>query len=1002
MHSVAKKTAYILLLLLSIPFCFYGQEVKGSASISLNGKWEIGFARNYTANTIVPGIAEDPAKANDQKLWYKKQVQLPTGNWEFATLELKGARFMPQVYVNGELIGKLNGGMAPVFILLKHAGVKPGNTITIEIALESLKNMPVTDASYIPVADQWRSNISSCLWDDVILYLHGTARISTIVPFIHFKDHKADIKFKLDAIGSFTGNSTLQIIDKFGKVIITTRNPVLSNDNVISFDYANKLKAWSPQRPNLYHLKLTIANSKGDISDQAIIPFGVKEYHVENKYFYLNGERFTARGGTVVWHRWMRSKDGVELGYDTAWFKQNVIKRLKDHGANYIRFHLGKPPERFLDLCDQYGLIVQYEWSFFHGVTASKESLLEQYKSWLDVAMRHPSVSMIHPYNETKDEQLKPVWAALNELLPNYPQLVLEDRDVLHIHKYWWGLFENLGLYYDDANQFPKALMADEFGGNYLDENGDLGNYPALKESFLRFLGRNHTKEMRLKFHAQSNSQIAEYWRRIGAAGFAPFCILGSKEDGSSWFLGPLKEGNPKPVWDALTAAFASKSVSIELWDKSFTPGQVINLPVYLFNDDAQNASMVVKLNMEDKTGHTAFSKTVTAQVNKFSKKIETVTVKMPAKVGDYIIKAELINKAQSVKYPVVSQWDIRVYQANIPANVKLLKIGIPSDEKELKSFIEDHHIKVVDISDTSADLLITSISTWNNIAKGDLDILALLEKAIEKGKSVVMLDVGERSFGQGYPVKGGDLGSLHGLDKITNPVIKSYPLFGGLKLKFTQTAEPESFIHPDKNNRMLWAGMPNEYTGIWNGLRGGLIVPATNMEFTGLSQNAFITQWISRGANEEKIMTGPYYAYELQGFYKFSNIANDSNTQKDLKAKVQQMVQDAPSLANSINPFTPVTMTNLTESYQDAKNRIADNFTPLANCGKNLTQTPVAVIEFGKRKGTLLISQLLTTGRLAHGFGQPGLYGIRYDEVAVQYVLNMISVAKSAAQKKN
>jgi hypothetical protein len=36
----------------------------------------------------------------------------------------------------------------------------------------------------------------------------------------------------------------------------------------------------------------------------------------------------------------------------------------------------------------------------------------------------------------------------------------------------------------------------------------------------------------------------------------------------------------------------------------------------------------------------------------------------------------------------------------------------------------------------------------------------------------------------------------------------------------------------------------------------------------------------------------------------------------------------------------------------------------------------------------------LLTAGRLAHGYGQTGLYGIRYDPAAVQFVLNMLQAA--------
>jgi hypothetical protein len=48
-------------------------------------------------------------------------------------------------------------------------------------------------------------------------------------------------------------------------------------------------------------------------------------------------------------------------------------------------------------------------------------------------------------------------------------------------------------------------------------------------------------------------------------------------------------------------------------------------------------------------------------------------------------------------------------------------------------------------------------------------------------------------------------------------------------------------------------------------------------------------------------------------------------------------------------------------------------------------------MISFGEGKGKLIVSQLLTAGRLARGFGEDGLYGIRFDPVANQFVLNMM-----------
>lgn len=965
------------------------------ASISLNGKWDFGLARKYTETTLVPSIPLDPSKVISEKLWYKRVIKLPAGSWTYATLELKGARFSPEIFINGISVSKANGGMAPTFHYLKNDAVKPGATITIEIALKSLKDIDPSDASFIPPADQWRSNISSGLWDDVVLHLHGNARIDRIVPFVDFKSHDATIRYDLTRFDDKTKLSALlEILDNKGRVVISKSSPVNGLKSSVLFNYQNKLENWSPEKPNLYQLRLTITDAGKKLVDQSVTPFGIKQFEIRNKQFYLNDEPLKIRGGTIVWHRWMRSAEGRELGFDTTWFKQNIVQRLKDHGANYLRFHLGKPPERFLDLCDKYGLVVQYEWSFFHGMPATRESLLEQYDNWLDVAMRHPSVAIYHPYNETEGAQLDIVWDALDTILKDYPPLVMEERDVIHVHKYWWSLFENLGLYYDDANQFEKAIMVDEFGGNYLDEKGDLGGYKALKESYLRFMGRKNSAEERLKFHSESHSKIAEYWRRIGAAGFAPFCILSSWEDGNTWFMGKLSEGNPKPVWNALTASFSPKSISLDLWDKNFTPSQSVDIPLHLFNDLKTAEKFAVKISVENEEG-IALTKTIDADVNPFSKAIVNVSLVMPSKEGVYKVSAQLLNKPQEIKYRVISHWDIRVLKTSVPEGLKKVKIAIPDNEPELKKFLEESGISSQSISKSrSVDLIITSSKSWQQISKGDSHLNALFEKAIQKGTSIVMLDVGPKNLGQGYPSKAGELGPLQGVVRITNPKIDSYNLFGGIDLQFTEAAEPESYLHPDKNNNALWRNISEDYTRIFNGTRGGLIVPASDMAFSGLNSKAFITQWVGRGAVEKEIIKGPYYAYELQGFYEFSSKPDDADLQKSLKAKVQFLVEDAPALANAINPQTPVVITDLAKSYQISYTGNAEDFIPLANCGKNLTRTPVALIDFGKNKGRLLVSQLLTANRLSKDFEEKGLYGIRYDPVAVQYVLNMLDLS--------
>ena len=54
--------------------------------------------------------------------------------------------------------------------------------------------------------------------------------------------------------------------------------------------------------------------------------------------------------------------------------------------------------------------------------------------------------------------------------------------------------------------------------------------------------------------------------------------------------------------------------------------------------------------------------------------------------------------------------------------------------------------------------------------------------------------------------------------------------------------------------------------------------------------------------------------------------------------------------------------------------------------------RTPVVLVDFGQSHGSVIISQLITEGRLVQKEGEIDLYGKRYDPVAVQFVLNLLN----------
>jgi beta-galactosidase len=966
--------------------------------ISLDGVWDTGIDRHYDARTPVPGLAEDPGQMSPGTLWYRRSVPLPEGNWTTATLRLGGARFAPTVYVDGEKISGSEGGMAPIEIPLRGKQVRPGGTIQLEIALKSLRDLDPRDASAVPAADRWRSDISSSLWDDVALHLSGAERICRIVPWTDFSKDRVSVHWEIAGGKESSAARTMQafVLDQAGNVLASSQPEIATtNAGATELDLNHACKAWSPESPNLYRLKLVLSES-GRVEDSRVIPWGMREFRTQGLGFVLNNEPIHIRGGSVVWHRWLRDPEAKTLAFESGWFETNIVLRLKGLGANFLRFHLGLPPESLLDLCDRDGLLVQMEWPFFHGVKASPESMTAQWRAWLDVGMHHPCVVLLQPWNETEGDELTRAWAALNAVLPEYPPWVIDHRDVIPIHKYWWSLFENLGLYYDSATQFDRPIMVDEFGGNYLDGNGNVGADAAAHDGFVRFLGADQTPALRLRFQAESNARVAEYWRRLGAAGFAPFCILSSPQDGNTWFLGPLRNGKPKPVWAAMSAAYAPASVSLEVWDRNYTPGEIVSLPLYFFNDtgERRNLNASVRIVSTENPGRIQSVPRVEENVPAHGVRKTEVKLQMPAEQGNWRFEAELRNPPQHTsRVPVVSSWRCRTLDVVLPPALRGMTIGASPDDAELRAFLAQNGLRTVGLDDPQARVLVLSAPLWRQLQQSSA-LRDQLETAVDRGQSVVLLDIGPHDLGQGY--KKGDLGPLEGAPRVKDPYVERDNLFCGIQLIFREAAEPESHLHPAPDDDSLWAYLPRESTWLWNGLRGGLVVPSADMEVRGLSAPAFLSLWASRGANAEAVRQATnYFAYELAGFYAFSPNDKDKDVMDKLRAKVRLLAEDAPALQDRINPKAPMQGNNIAQIYhQDTAQGKASTLQPLAVCGKNLTRIPVIELTFGPSKGRVILSQALTAGRLVRGHQEPGLYGIRYDPAAEQFTLNMIAKA--------
>jgi hypothetical protein len=114
---------------------------------------------------------------------------------------------------------------------------------------------------------------------------------------------------------------------------------------------------WWPQDPKLYHLCSAVKES-GSTIDSQTVRFGFRECKIEGRFIRLNGVRVNFRGESID----MARAGSYPANQDQMRARVNFEKSLN---ANSIRCH-GKPaPNLLIDVCDEMGLLIEYETAYY-------------------------------------------------------------------------------------------------------------------------------------------------------------------------------------------------------------------------------------------------------------------------------------------------------------------------------------------------------------------------------------------------------------------------------------------------------------------------------------------------------------------------------------------------------------------------------------------------------------------------------------------------------------
>jgi beta-galactosidase len=118
--------------------------------------------------------------------------------------------------------------------------------------------------------------------------------------------------------------------------------------------YVEGAELWSPEQPNLHHLRVTV--EADGLTDEHLETFGIRRLQLDSRHgLRINGETVKLRGACI------HHDNGVIGSRSIARAEERRVELLKSAGFNAIRSaHHPMSPE-LLDACDRLGMLVMDE-----------------------------------------------------------------------------------------------------------------------------------------------------------------------------------------------------------------------------------------------------------------------------------------------------------------------------------------------------------------------------------------------------------------------------------------------------------------------------------------------------------------------------------------------------------------------------------------------------------------------------------------------------------------
>jgi beta-galactosidase len=424
-------------------------------------------------------------------------------------------------------------------------------------------------------------------------------------------------------------------------------------------------KLWTPETPNLYVLETDTGG------DSASTRFGMREFRFDTatKRAYLNGRVYFMRGSNVTLHRFFEDPKSGTLPWDEKWVRKLLVDIPKQMHWNSFRFCIGPAPDKWFDIADEAGLLIQNEYFVWTGhgwhgpenqVHFDADQMIREYGEWMRDNWNHPSVAIWDANNETWD----PIFG--EKVIPAVRGLDLSNRpwensynppagpdDPVEDHPYEFQRMASGGPDFSmttferpggkaPGSPYAHAMILNEYGWLWLNRDGSPTEL--TKTLYPRLVGENATAEDRFAMDAYLLGGVTEYWRAYREyAGVLHFVYLMSSDPAgytADHFIDIEKLELEPHFRDYMSHAFAPLGVYLSFWHPTLTAGETRSLTVMMVNDESRPVAGTLTIALESPNGEQVARKTSKFSLAALGASTYYIDFPVPARPGNFLLKA--------------------------------------------------------------------------------------------------------------------------------------------------------------------------------------------------------------------------------------------------------------------------------------------------------------------------------------------------------------------------